>query len=70
MISNLHTTICRRQIVKFSHLNTIQFYILYYVGKNQGILTMLIFLEKSINLEDEIMKKDVVKKFQEIAKNK
>ena len=31
---------------------------------------MLIFLEKSINLEGEIMKKDVVKKFQEIAKNK
>ena len=31
---------------------------------------MLIFLEKSINLEDEIMKKDVVKKFQEIAKKK
>ena len=31
---------------------------------------MLIFLEKSINLQDEIMKTDVVKKFQEIAKNK
>ena len=55
---------------KFYTGKTIQFDVLYFVGKNQGILTVLIFLEKSINLEDEIMKKDVVKKFQEIAKNK
>ena len=63
-------TNCISTMDKFSRYKTIQFYILYYVGKNQGILTVLIFFEKSINLEGEIMKKDVVKKFQEIAKNK
>ena len=63
-------TNCISTMDKFSRYKTIQFNVLHFVGKNQGILTMLIFLEKSINLEDEIMKKDVVKKFQEIAKNK
>ena len=47
---------CISTMDKFRGYKTIQFHIVYYVGKNQGILTMLIFLEKSINLEDEIMK--------------
>lgn len=47
----LKMTNCISTMDKFKHLKTIQFYVLYFVGKNQGILTMLIFLEKSINLE-------------------